>query len=151
MASVRPPARTRNLYSRFFPAATVKFQRHHRRWKLNAEPFLYCGALGGLTAFLSQEGVREEEDEEEDEETKATNELIKTIKLGLLALQREQYDHAENMLHIALRMAQDLNNYDGITYVYDQLANVAFERVSSPPVHSFAIKFSTFLKRRAIT
>lgn len=31
------------------------------------------------------------------------------------------------MLHIALRQAQSLQNEDGITYVYDVMANLAFE------------------------
>lgn len=31
------------------------------------------------------------------------------------------------MLHVALRQAQQLQNYDGITYVYDVMANLAFE------------------------
>lgn len=30
------------------------------------------------------------------------------------------------MLHVALRLAQQTQNSDGITYVYDLLANVAF-------------------------
>jgi hypothetical protein len=41
-----------------------------------------------------------------------------------------EYDEAENVLHVALRMAQDIDSYDGVTYVYNQLANIAFERVS---------------------
>ena len=31
------------------------------------------------------------------------------------------------MLHVALRQAQSLQNQDGITYVYDVMANLAFE------------------------
>lgn len=31
------------------------------------------------------------------------------------------------MLHLALRQAQTLQNEDGITYVYDVMANLAFE------------------------
>lgn len=30
------------------------------------------------------------------------------------------------MLHIALRQAQTLQHYDGITYVYDVMANLAY-------------------------
>ncbi|KAK6622763.1 hypothetical protein RUM43_008606 [Polyplax serrata] len=40
---------------------------------------------------------------------------------------REQYDKAEQILHVALKMAQDLQDEDGITYVYDVLANLAFQ------------------------
>lgn len=31
------------------------------------------------------------------------------------------------MLHIALRQAQTLQHYDGITYVYDVMANLAYD------------------------
>jgi len=32
------------------------------------------------------------------------------------------------MLHIALKLAQEQQNYDGVTYIYDLLANLAYER-----------------------
>lgn len=31
------------------------------------------------------------------------------------------------MFHVALKIAQDLQNEEAITYIYDRLANVAFE------------------------
>lgn len=31
------------------------------------------------------------------------------------------------MFHVALKIAQDLQNEDAMTYIYDRLANVAFE------------------------
>lgn len=31
------------------------------------------------------------------------------------------------MLHLALRQAQTLQNYDAVTYVYDVMANLAFD------------------------
>lgn len=45
-----------------------------------------------------------------------------------LLLQRGELDKAENLLHISLRMAQDLHNRDGVIYIYDLLANIAFQR-----------------------
>ncbi|XP_055858402.1 tetratricopeptide repeat protein 19 homolog, mitochondrial-like isoform X2 [Episyrphus balteatus] len=63
----------------------------------------------------------------DDEET-PEDKLIMTIKRSILAIQRKEYDKAEQMLHLALRMAQDLQHKDGITYVYDVLANLAMER-----------------------
>ncbi|XP_023305603.2 tetratricopeptide repeat protein 19 homolog, mitochondrial [Lucilia cuprina] len=62
-----------------------------------------------------------------DEET-PENKLITTIKRSILCIQREQYDKAEQMLHLALRMSQDLQSKDGIIYVYDIMANLAMER-----------------------
>jgi tetratricopeptide repeat protein 19 len=35
---------------------------------------------------------------------------------------------AERLFHVALKTAQDLNEDDGITYIYDMLANVAFQQ-----------------------
>ncbi|XP_043065377.1 tetratricopeptide repeat protein 19 homolog, mitochondrial isoform X2 [Drosophila ficusphila] len=64
---------------------------------------------------------------EEKEET-PEDKLVKTIKRSILCIQREQYDKAEQMLHLALRMAQDIQSKDGITYVFDIMANLAMER-----------------------
>lgn len=54
--------------------------------------------------------------------------LITTIKRAILSIQRDEYEKAERILHMALRMAQDIQSKDGITYVYDTLANLAMER-----------------------
>lgn len=43
-----------------------------------------------------------------------------------LLLQHDEFKGAEQMLHVALRLAQQTHNADGVTYVYDLLANVAF-------------------------
>ncbi|KAH8413368.1 hypothetical protein KR009_010397 [Drosophila setifemur] len=64
---------------------------------------------------------------DEKEET-PEDKLVTTIKRSILCIQREQYDKAEQMLHLALRMAQDIQSKDGITYVYDIMANLAMER-----------------------
>lgn len=62
-----------------------------------------------------------------DEET-PVDKLIETIKRSVLCIQREEYAKAEQMLHLALRMAQDQNNQQGITYIYDVMGNLAMER-----------------------
>ncbi|CAK9817031.1 Tetratricopeptide repeat protein 19 homolog, mitochondrial [Anthophora plagiata] len=49
-----------------------------------------------------------------------------TIKRSILLIQKEEFLKAEQMLHIALRQAQTLQHYDGITYVYDVMANLAY-------------------------
>lgn len=63
----------------------------------------------------------------EDGET-PEDQLIMTIKRAILSIQRDEYEKAERILHLALRMAQDLQSKDGITYVYDAMANLAMER-----------------------
>lgn len=40
--------------------------------------------------------------------------------------QHDEFKNAEQMLHVALRMAQQTQNSDGVAYINDLLANVAF-------------------------
>lgn len=58
----------------------------------------------------------------------AEDELIKTIKHCVLFSQRGEYEKAEQLLHVALRQAQQMRNELGITYIYDIMANLALER-----------------------
>lgn len=62
-----------------------------------------------------------------DEET-AEDKLITNIKRSILCIQRGEHHKAEQMLHLALRMAQDLQNKDGITFIFDVMANLAMEQ-----------------------
>ena len=48
----------------------------------------------------------------------------------ILISQEGEFDKAEKIFHIALRMAQDVNHQDAILYIHDLLANLAFETVS---------------------
>lgn len=63
-----------------------------------------------------------------DDDEQKESELIMTLKRSVLATNREQYDKAEQLLHLALRIAQQQQNEQGITYCYDLMANVAFNR-----------------------
>lgn len=63
----------------------------------------------------------------EDEST-PEGKLTTTLKRAVLAIRRGQFDKAEQMAHLALRMAQDIQHYDGITLTYDIMANLAFDR-----------------------
>lgn len=58
----------------------------------------------------------------------AEDELIQTIKHCILFIQRLEYEKAEQLLHIALRQAQQVHHQLGITYIYDVMANLALER-----------------------
>lgn len=64
----------------------------------------------------------------DDEEETPEDKMIMAIKRSILCIQKEEYGKAEQMLHLALRMAQDLNSKDGITYIYDVMGNLAMER-----------------------
>lgn len=64
---------------------------------------------------------------DKDDENSPENQLIMNIKRSILSIQRGEYKKAEQILHLSLRMAQDLNSKEGITYIYDVLANLAME------------------------
>jgi len=61
-----------------------------------------------------------------DDEDKES-ELIMTLKRAVLCTQREQYEKAEQMMHLALRIAQQQQNEQGVLYCYDLMANLAFD------------------------
>lgn len=63
----------------------------------------------------------------EDEST-PEKKLTVTLKRTILAIHRQQFEKAEQMAHLALRMAQDIQHFDGITLCYDVMGNLAFER-----------------------
>ncbi|KAJ8939243.1 hypothetical protein NQ318_015201 [Aromia moschata] len=63
-----------------------------------------------------------------DEDAGKESELIMTLKRAVLCMQREEYDKAERMLHLALRIAQQQQNEQGIIYCYDLMANLAFDQ-----------------------
>lgn len=62
--------------------------------------------------------------EDEDKES----ELIMTIKRSILLTTKGEYAKAEQMLHLALKLAQQQQNPQGVLYVFDLMANLALER-----------------------
>ncbi|XP_035231024.1 tetratricopeptide repeat protein 19, mitochondrial-like [Stegodyphus dumicola] len=54
--------------------------------------------------------------------------MISVMKLGVLSLQKEEYDKAENILHLALKLAQERQDMQAQRYIFDLLANVAFQK-----------------------
>ncbi|XP_023223947.1 tetratricopeptide repeat protein 19, mitochondrial-like [Centruroides sculpturatus] len=79
--------------------------------------FLLFSLYAGILTWL---GLKKEEEEEDP--------LITIIKMGILSLQKEEYNNAESTLHLALKMAQERANTEAETYIYDILANVAFQK-----------------------
>ncbi|XP_011551272.3 tetratricopeptide repeat protein 19 homolog, mitochondrial [Plutella xylostella] len=63
-----------------------------------------------------------------EKKTTAEDELIETIKHCILFIQRNEFVKGEQLLHVALRQAQQVNNQLAITYIYDVMANLALER-----------------------
>lgn len=119
LVSINHPRATSSL---FLVTKSPQPKRYKQR-KQNKED---CDAYSNPTpiilagSFLSWFSKK---DEEETPEMK----LVNTIKLSILNIQREEYQKAEQLLHVALRMAQDLQSKDGVTYIYDIMANLAME------------------------
>ncbi|CAH1183678.1 unnamed protein product [Phaedon cochleariae] len=72
-------------------------------------------------SLLSWLGFTEEDEDKESE-------LIMTLKRAVLCKQQEKFDKAEQMLHLALRIAQQQQNDQGVIYCYDLMANLAFDQ-----------------------
>lgn len=85
------------------------------------EPFIKITSFTFAITILSWLGFT-------DDDEKKESELIMTLKRAILCTQREQYAAAEQMLHLALRIAQQTGNQQGITYCYDLMANLAFDQ-----------------------
>ncbi|XP_064111457.1 uncharacterized protein LOC135218944 [Macrobrachium nipponense] len=81
---------------------------------------LYAYPLFALALFQSKK--------DEEEEKKQESELIMMIKRGVLAIQRAELNKAEQLLHVALKTAQETQNHQAVTYIYDLLANVAYQK-----------------------
>lgn len=84
--------------------------RKKRIWKMHM--------LLGLSLFSSKEEGKEEKE----------SELIIMIKRGILALKNGELNKAEQLLHVALKTAQEGQNRLAVTYIFDLLANLAYQR-----------------------
>lgn len=85
-------------------------------WIFFNKPLNVAVALSVLTWL----GFTKDDEEKESE-------LIMTLKRAVLCTRREQYEKAEQMLHLALRIAQQQQNEQGVLYCYDLMANLAFD------------------------
>lgn len=90
----------------------------HNYFQKNELPTFKNILAFSLMGFLS--GAEKELNPEE--------EIVMTMKRAIICVQREQYSQAEQLLHIALNMAQKQNNENAITYIFDLMANLAMER-----------------------
>lgn len=114
------------------------FSRSERRnWKIDGKYFL-CAAPTFLAFFKKPEG---EEDTTwleklipieirvlfQKEDDSPEGQLVMTMKRAIMCVQREQYKKGEQIIHLALRMAQQMQHADAITLCYDIMANLALE------------------------
>lgn len=63
----------------------------------------------------------------EKEDESPEGQLVMTLKRSIICIQQDQHKKAEQMIHLALRMAQQMQHEDGITLCYDIMANLALE------------------------
>lgn len=87
-----------------------RFKNSKQRWAFYA----------GLLATLGLE--------KEDRGRSAEQLIIDNIKAAILAHKRGNLNVAERLLHLALKIAQEQQHAEAITYVYDAMANMALER-----------------------
>ncbi|XP_055948964.1 tetratricopeptide repeat protein 19, mitochondrial-like [Argiope bruennichi] len=85
--------------------------------------------LAGILTWL---GLKKEAEEEDP--------MISVMKLGILNLQKKEYDTAENILHLALKLAQERQDMQAQRYIFDVLANVAFEKGDYPKAEKLFIQ-----------
>jgi hypothetical protein len=79
-------------------------------------------SAASIWSYFGMQTTKTDEEKEKEE-----SELIMTIKRGVLSSLRNEYDKAEQLFHLALRNAQSVNNELAITYIYDLMANLAYE------------------------
>ncbi|XP_031623212.1 tetratricopeptide repeat protein 19 homolog, mitochondrial [Contarinia nasturtii] len=144
--------RARNLLRTTRSANGLQYQSHknHERNSDSSRECSHLFAYASMPGFLSF--FRKKEDEEnppeppfwekilpediallfkklpvEDDSTDE-GKLVITLKRTILCINRGEYDKAEQMAHLALRVAQNIQSYDGTTLCLDIMANLAFER-----------------------
>lgn len=105
---------SRLTYWKHFQEKKGNFKRFFNARNAIPGNFILCGILSSL-------GIIQEEEEKEDP-------LINTIKLGILNMQKKEYDKAEQLLHLALKIAQERSDPQAVAYVHDVMANVAFQK-----------------------
>lgn len=111
------PNQRRNMMFRTYLSGLSKIKKGcgSCQWKKSFSKYFIVSGSFLFNLF----GPKEEKDDLED--------LRTTIKRSILLIQKQEFRKAEQMLHIALRQAQTLQHYDGITYVYDVMANLAYD------------------------
>lgn len=113
-------------------------EQRNRYHKPQIDGYLLCAAPTFLAFFKKEESeddltwleklvplnirlmFRKEDDSPEGQ-------LVMTMKRAIICIQREQYKKGEQIIHLALRMAQQMQHDDAITLCYDIMANTAME------------------------
>lgn len=148
---------TRNLAS--FNKTYKNKNNNHKNYYSNV---FVCASLPPFLAFFQKKDEDGETDssflekvlpeeifllvKKKPEEDLSTDEaqLKHLIKRTILCIRKGEFDKAEQMAHLALKIAQETQNYDGITLCYDIMANLAFDRQQYPKAEKL---FESVLQR----
>lgn len=135
--------------NRNFSALPHQIKNEHDRSDDKSRKYSSLLAYASLPAFLAFFQKKEDEPKPEEtfldkvlpeeiglllkkkpveDESTPEGKLKTTLKRTILCIRRGEFDKAEQMAHLALRMAQDIQSYDGITLCFDVMANLAFDR-----------------------
>ncbi|XP_025159453.1 tetratricopeptide repeat protein 19 homolog, mitochondrial isoform X2 [Harpegnathos saltator] len=98
------------------PCMPVKY-RCHKILRETKKYYLLAVSLPTLLKSIFHD------DEDKDEKTS----IIMALKRSQLLIESKEFAKAEQMLHVALHQAQTVQCYEAITYIYDVMANLAFE------------------------
>lgn len=130
---------------RTFSTLNCKYHHNYRKKQSNSVNLVFLTSLPAFLAYFkkSEDGEKPAESFLEsilpaeisillkkipEENENSSDEMLKTVmKRTILCIQRKEFEKAEQMAHLALRMAQDMQHYDGITLCYDIMANLAYE------------------------
>lgn len=104
-------------FTRYVLAAPTFLAFFQKKESEDDEPKIWLEKLVPLNIRL----MFEKEDESPE------GKLVMTLKRAILCIQNNQHNKAEQMIHLALRMAQEMQHADGITLCYDLMANLALE------------------------
>ncbi|XP_014665204.1 PREDICTED: tetratricopeptide repeat protein 19, mitochondrial-like [Priapulus caudatus] len=96
------------------------YNRYEQKQKSTHLP-LSLGTVGILTTAKKLIGLEDEGEEKKEDE------VVITIKRAILAQQDGRFHTAEQLLHVALKMAQERADMQAQTYIFDCMANFAAE------------------------
>lgn len=115
-------------YSKFKPF----YEKHSGHNAASNKGIPECLIFGGILSFLGldEDSKLERKYDKEIQSTKDEDfdeKLRNVLRPAIVNMQEGEYDKAEKVIHIALRMAQDVQHHDAILYIHDLLANLAYQ------------------------
>merc|ERR1719510_1470211 len=110
--------------------SSIKDRYNFKSHRRDGHPYYIF--FGGILSFIGvDEDSKKERQYDREVESNKENDFDETLKNilrpAILNMQEGEYDKAEHIFHIALKMAQDVQHQDAILYIHDLLANLAYE------------------------